>query len=87
MTKIMCCVVLLGVISLSACSGPEYKEVDCTIRYKRYIFPFDSEVRLKVNAVKYDRFGRMSVKVVRGQGIDFYYPWISSDNFINEDCG
>lgn len=85
MTKIMFYAVLLGAISLSGCSGFNYKETTCTVKYEIKTFPSSGWYRLNVNAVRYDRFGRMSVRIARGQGINFFNPWLSS-GFVNEDC-
>lgn len=81
--------VLLASISLSGCAGGKSTEkiTDCVISYKMNTFPSDKDVNLNVEKVRYDRFGRLSVKPKKGQGISFFGSgWLSPGTFKNINC-
>lgn len=81
--------VLLASISISGCSENTTREknTDCAISYKMNTFPSDTEIKLHVEKIRYDRFGRLSVKPKKVQGLSFFGSgWLSPGTFKNINC-
>ncbi|AML36092.1 Hypothetical protein EAG7_02347 [Klebsiella aerogenes] len=53
--------------------------------YKINTYPVNGQYQLKINAVRYDRFGRMQVRVAPGQAVRPVGHWLAT-GFTNKDC-
>lgn len=80
-------VLLVGSISILAggCADQRYKPIECTVTYKINTYPANEQYQLEVNAVRYDRFGRMQVRVAPGQAVRPVGRWLAT-GFTNKDC-
>ncbi|EPQ5267488.1 hypothetical protein L9E69_001473 [Klebsiella aerogenes] len=85
--KTVSCVLLVGGISIlvSGCADQRYKPTECTVTYKINTYPVNRQYQLKINAVRYDRFGRMQVRVAPGQAVRPVGHWLAT-GFTNKDC-
>lgn len=89
MRTILAVILFVAVSGMTGCTNKnsETQKTECHIIYKLKTFPIDHDVLLNVDRVKYDRWGRMSVRVSRGQVIEFFGSgYLSEGTFVNKDC-
>ena len=77
------------VLLLTACSSDvkNGSSEQCLVNYELKTFPINGKVKLPIDKVRTDRFGRMSVHVKKNLNINFLGSgWLSEGEYENINC-